>query len=404
MEDIISQGEHRRPPSRLRRLAVAAALVAVAALVVIEHLPPSGRPARPPHAHHVRIAGGVGERSFPVRLRVEGPATLPSGLAGPTVIWAGNERLPLTGSRPAWFWPAKGRIRPITGLPGDRYGYAFTRVGGGWAVLPDEVGSASFGPAVPVFYLPNGSGTADMIGVADQVASAATSHALWLTNYPPHANLTEAIGVAQEFTTNGLSVGRPVLLPAGYELMRGTKRGLLLQAVASGPKGWVRLWNPASARFTATFTSMVAASADAVAYTSPNCVSACPVHVLNLATGYKLTVRVPRGYSVTAAAFSPDGQYLALQVIFGDGVHSEALAVRLEVASLANGRLMVVPHTWTGAGALTGFGWPGNDDDLVAKLKLGPGVRMAFWAPGARSFPIASVEGGQNPADIVVGG
>ncbi len=267
MEDIISQGDDRRPPSHRRRLVVGLAVVAVAALVVVEHLPHSA-PAKRQH-QHTAISAPHGEREFPVRLRVEGPATLPSGVVGPTVVWVRTERLPLTGPRPVWFWPAKGRVRPITGLPSDRYGYSFTKVGGGWAVLPDEVGSASFGPAVPVFYLPVGSGTADMIGVADQVAPAETRHALWLINYPPHAPLTKAIGVAQEFTTNGLSVGRPVLLPAGHALVRGTKRGLLLAPVATGGQT-VRLWNPATSRFTATFKAVAAASADAIAYTAPS--------------------------------------------------------------------------------------------------------------------------------------
>ena len=45
MEDVISQGDDRRPPSRWRRLAVASALVVVAALVLVEHLPHSA-PAR----------------------------------------------------------------------------------------------------------------------------------------------------------------------------------------------------------------------------------------------------------------------------------------------------------------------------------------------------------------------
>ncbi len=114
LEDVISQGGDRRPPSRRRRLAVAAALVAVAALVVAKHLPPGAHQAS---HRQPRPAAAGRERSVPVRVRVEGPATLPSGVVGPTVIWAATERLPLTGSRPAWFWPTKGRVRPITGLP-----------------------------------------------------------------------------------------------------------------------------------------------------------------------------------------------------------------------------------------------------------------------------------------------
>jgi hypothetical protein len=400
MEDIISQGDDRRPPNRWRRIAIVVAVLAVGGLVVVEHLPHSAAPARHPARHSAAPKG----KSVRVSIHVEGPATLPSGVTGPTVKWASTGRLPLTGARPAWFWPAKGRIRPIAGLPSDRYGYSFTRVGGGWAVLPDEVGSASFGPAVPVFFLPNGSHTVDMIGVADQVAPADNRHALWLVNYPPHTPLLTAVGLAQEFTTNGLSAGRPLLLPAGYELVRGTKRGLLLapvQPIADGRT--VRLWDPVTERFTASYNAVVAASADAVAYIAPRCTSGCPVHVLNLVTGYKLALRVPSGHTVTDAQFSPDGRYLALEVSAGESSDSSTLEVQLEVASLATGHLTVLPHTWATGDPMTGLGWPGNDDRLVVKLNTGSEVQMAFWAPGHRSLAIAFVKGGQNPADVVVG-
>lgn len=401
MEDIIIQGDDRRPPSRRRRLIVGLALVAVAALVVVEHLPHSA-PAKRQHPH-AAISARHGERSFPVRLRVEGPAMLPGGLVGPTVVWAGTERLPLTGPRPVWFWPVKGRVRPITGLPSDRYGYSFTRVGGGWAVLPNEVGLAGYGSAKPVFFLPNGSHTVEMIGAAEQVAPAEYRHALWLVSYPADTPLVKARGLAQELTTNGLSVRPPLLLPAGYELVRGTKRGLLLAPVAPSAGGQsVQLWNPATSRFTATFKTVVAASADAVAYTTPRCAS-CQVHVLNLVTGYKLTLLVPLGHTVTDAAFSPDGRYLALEVSAGESSDSSSLEVQLEVASLASGHLTVLPHTWATGDPMTGLGWPDNDDDLVAKLNTGSEVQMAFWAPGHRSLAIASVRGNQNPADMVVG-
>jgi hypothetical protein len=165
----------------------------------------------------------------------------------------------------------------------------------------------------------------------------------------------------------------------------------------------VRLWNPVTGRFTATYNALVAASADTIAYTTPHCASACPVHVLNLATGYKLTVRVQPGHEVTQAVFSPDGRYLALQVSAGESSDGEALEVQLEVAALATGRLTVLPHTWATGDPLTGLGWPGSDDSLVLKLSSGSQVQMAFWAPGVRSVAVADVSADANPADIVVG-
>jgi hypothetical protein len=192
------------------------------------------------------------------------------------------------------------------------------------------------------------------------------------------------------------------LLPAGHELVRGTKRGLLLAPVATGGQS-VQLWNPATSRFVATYHSVVAASADTVAYVQPSCALTCLVHVVNLATGYKLTLMVPQGHVVTDAAFSPDGRYLALEVSAGESSDSSSLEVQLEVASLATGKLTVLPHTWATGDPMTGLGWPGNDDGLVAKLDTGSSVQMAFWAPGARSLAVANLGAAANPADIVVG-
>ena len=61
-----------------------------------------------------------------------------------------------------------------------------------------------------------------------------------------------AVGIAREHYTIGgfYSVGMALLpLPSGYELLRGTKGGLLLQSVAPSASGeGVRLWTPLSAK------------------------------------------------------------------------------------------------------------------------------------------------------------
>jgi hypothetical protein len=247
MEDVISQGEDRRPPSRLRWLAVGVAVVVVAGLVVAEHLPHLA-PAR--HRRPVFTAVQPARISFPVRIRVQGPGTLPNEVAGPTIVRIGTERLVLTGSPLAWFWPAKGRIRPLTGFAAEQPGYEFTRLDSGWVVVPAAVGSPSPGSPAPVFYLPDGARTAKLLGVANQVAPAESINALWLVSYPAHADPTMAVGVARQYTTGGQPVGQPVPLPDGYELLRGTKGGLLLQPVApSAADEGVRLWNPLTAKF-----------------------------------------------------------------------------------------------------------------------------------------------------------
>jgi hypothetical protein len=247
VEDIISQGGDRRPPSRRRRLAVAAALVVVATLVVVEHRPHAG-PVR--HRPPVFTAVQQARISFPVTIRLQGPATLPNGAVGPTTVRVGTERLALTGSPAAWFWPARGRIRPMTGFAAEQPGYEFTRADGGWVVVPAEVGSPSPGSGAPVFYLPDGVRTAKLLAVANQFAPAEASNALWLVSYPAHADPTMAVGIARQYTTSGRPVGQPVPLPGGYELLRGTKGGLLLQPVSPSAAGeGVRLWNPLTAKF-----------------------------------------------------------------------------------------------------------------------------------------------------------
>ena len=65
---------------------------------------------------------------------------VPDGIGGRTVPWADSLRLPVSGTRPAWFSPGTGRFEPIGGLPADSSGYQFTRVSGGWAV---QAGSAA---------------------------------------------------------------------------------------------------------------------------------------------------------------------------------------------------------------------------------------------------------------------
>jgi hypothetical protein len=247
MEDVISQGEDRRPPSRRRRLAVIVAVVAVAALIVVEHLPHAS-PARH-HRHYVTVAQPA-RISFPVTIRVQDPVRLPNGITGPTVVRVGTERLALAGPHASWFWPARGRIRPISGFAAEQPGYEFTRMDGGWVVVPAEVGSPSPGSAASVFFLPDGARTAKLITVASQVAPAQASNALWLVIYPAHADPTMAVGVARQYSTSGRPLGLPVPLPIGYELLRGTKGGLLLQPVAPSADGTkIRLWSPVTRRF-----------------------------------------------------------------------------------------------------------------------------------------------------------
>ena len=99
--------------------------------------------------------------------------------------------MPVSGTQPAWFWPATGRAETIGGLPAHDSGYQFTRVGGGWAVQADETfcgGGDCAVPPGPVWFLGNGAQSAIPVGTADLIAPAAGTDALWLTSYFPTAS------------------------------------------------------------------------------------------------------------------------------------------------------------------------------------------------------------------------
>jgi hypothetical protein len=127
------------------------------------------------------------------------------------------------------------------------------------------------------------------------------------------------------------------------------------------------------------------------------------VQVLNLATGRQVSVELPAASSVSNAAFSPDGSFLAVQLGFSDDTDDGAMAVRLELASTASGHLTAVPQTWVSSDALVGFGWAASSDSLVAELNFTTKVQLASWRPGASRLAIAVLRPGHNPAPLVIG-
>jgi hypothetical protein len=405
-EDILRQGGDREPgrwPGRLVAVAVAAVILAVVAL----HLP-HGRPAPVPHRSPVSTAGAAGRAPLPVPgSAVPGLPGQPNGVVGPFAPWAGSLRLLVTGQRPAWFWPATGRVQPIGGLPPDRAGYVFTRSGSGWAVQPDAAvqpgcGSCA-GPSLPVYYLADHAPAVTKVGSADRVAPGATSGALWLTSYPRGADLGTTAGTADEISVAGPPLGPRLRIPAGYAIDRATDRGLLLAPVIRpGGQTAYELWDPAAAKVSRVFGGVLAASSTEIAWL-PRCVQRCRLEILNLAAGRQTAVQLPPGSSVANGAFSTDGDYLALQVTLGSGSDDGALAMQLEVAAVASGHLTVVPGTWASSDALVGFGWPDGSDRLVAELTFTTKVQLASWRPGAARLAVAALRRDQNPTALVVG-
>jgi hypothetical protein len=309
------------------------------------------------------------------------------------------------GSRPAWLYPATGRMRRIGGLPPARSDYVFTRVMGGWAVQPGAgAGPWCAGCAVrplPVYFLADRASSARLVGLANRVAPAAEPGAVWLTSYPagPHGT-GGAAGFAQEFSGAGEPLGPRLPLPAGYVIDAATDRGLLLTGARRGAPAY-DLWNPSSRQVTRTFRSVIAASADKIAWT-PRCVARCLVRVLDLSTGRTTRIALVGG-SAARGAFSPDGRLLALAVSIGNGGDGGSTAMQLQVASVPGGRLTAVPGTWASSDALSGFGWPAGDDSLVAELSFMTKVQVASWRPGSSRLAVTVIRPRQRPNDLVVG-
>ncbi|HEY5016214.1 MAG TPA: hypothetical protein VIJ82_24055 [Streptosporangiaceae bacterium] len=406
MPDMLSQGDEREPSPRRRRLAALAVLVGAVTALIVTHLPhhqPAA--ARPP-----RPAASSGPPSPAVSgSAVPGQAlpAEPDGILGRTLPWEAGLRLPVAGARPTWFSPATGRSQVIGGLPPAPSGYQFTRLGGGWAV---QAGSAGWpgcancaGKPLPVYYLADHQRSAIPIGVADDVAPGASASTLWLTTFPPGADLSAASGMAQEISLRRAQPRPVVRLPAGYVIDQGTRRGLLL-APAIGHAGITtyRLWQPGTAQAGRTFASVIAASAAEIAW-APRCSPVCRMQVLNLTTSRDTVVALPAGSSAANGAFSPDGGYLALQVSFSSGGDGGAPAMQLEVASVATGRLSLVPGTFISSDAMVGFGWPAGSDSLVAELSFTTKVQVAAWRPGAARLAVAVVRPPGSPTALIVG-
>jgi hypothetical protein len=394
--DILSQGEGRESGPWPRRVAAAAALVLVA--VTIVHYLPRSR-------HGTARPAAVTATPLPTAVSGDaGVAAEPDGITGQISSWPDGLRLPATGERPAWFWPATGQAVPIGGLPPQRSGYKFIRATGGWAVQAGpaaQVGCGSCaGPPRAVSFLADHAQAVTQVGLADAVAPGVAG-SLWLTSYPPDAEPRTAAGMAREVSITGRPLGPQLRLPAGYLIEQGTDRGLLLAPVAQDSGTMPdTLWDPAPPQPSRAFAGVIAASATQIAWVPP-CVGRCRVQVLNLATSRQASIELPAASSVANAAFSPDGSFLAIQVSFSDDSDDGELAVQLELVSMASGRLTTVPQTWVSSDALVGFGWPASSDSLVAELNFTTKVQLAAWRPGERRLSIAALRP-HHPATLVI--
>jgi hypothetical protein len=400
--DVLSQGGDRERGPWPRRIAAAAVLV-LAAVVIVQHLPRS----RPGTARPARVAATA---TAPVAASgaaepTAGLAAEPDGITGRALSWPGGLRLPAAGQRPAWFWPGTGQVVPISGLSPQRSGYQFIRAAGGWAVQAGPGIQAGCGkcaePQRAVYFLADHAPSVTRVGLADAVAPGAAG-VLWLTSYPPDADPGTAAGTVQEVSIAGRPLGPPLRLPAGYLIEQATDRGLLLAPAAPRPGAMAyQLWDPAAPQASRTFEAVIAASATQIAW-APPCAARCRVLVLNLATGRQVTAELPAGRSAASAAFSPDGSFLAVEVSFSSEADDGGQAVELELESMASGRLMTLPGTSLSSDALVSFGWPASSDSLVAELAFTTKVQLASWRPGAGQLAVAVLRPQQSSASLVI--
>ena len=164
-DDVISQGDDREPSPWPRRLAVIAAVVAVAVGGIVYLTRPGHGRTAASGAHPTPATSSAASASNPGAAPLVEPVPAgPNGIIGHTVPWEDSLRLPITGRQPAWYSPASGRSEAIGGLPADSSGYQFTRVGGGWAVQADAAATTACGDCAgaprPGWFLADGAQSA----------------------------------------------------------------------------------------------------------------------------------------------------------------------------------------------------------------------------------------------------
>ena len=399
MDDILTGGVERGPAWRRRGL-VAAVIVAAAGIVVLRHLP--GDQHKPASRTQPQVVS-----SEPLPRVMPGRAGVRDGVSGLALRLMRGVRLPVSGPRPFWFWPATGRSDPIRGLPVTGASYSFTRASGGWAVTRGALARPQckicMQAPLPVYFLADGASQARWVGIADSVAPAATAGSVWLTSDrqgddPGHAAIT-----AREVGANGHSLGPAVRLPAGYAIDGATVRGLLLAPAVprDGPAAFI-LWNPGAGQAGRRFGTVLAVSARHIAWL-PRCARRCAVEVADTETGRVITVRQPTGQVAVSAMFSPDESYLAVQVGPDFASTASGEATQLDVVSLRTGQVAAVPGTRASGGALVAFGWPGDNDTLVAALSFPARVQLSAWHPGAPRSDVVALEPGPGAAALVLG-
>jgi hypothetical protein len=272
-------------------------------------------------------------------------------------------------------------------------GYAFTRVPGGWAITTLLAGWTCpphcWNPAC---FVVDGSTHATRIGIGLALDAAARPGEVWLLSYARNiVNTAKASATIRLFSTTGRALGPHYSLPAGYLLVRGIGRYLLL---TQGPppntsnsdlNSAAVLWDPRPGRIVDRFPCVIDAGPDEIAV-SPRC-HGCHLMLLNVLTGRSVTTPIPAG--PTTGGFTDDGALLVTRLP----------SAQLAVYNTGSRALTVIPGTALDNSDWQTFGWLNGSHTPVIAAGSGrdfttgpPGPdQLAYWQPGDTQLRIATV-------------
>lgn len=299
-------------------------------------------------------------------------------------------------SRVEWYSTASQSTQAIGGIP-DLPVYRFTRVPGGWSVAlllvaftcPPHCWNGQY-------FVADGSAQATKIGTGFELLASDRPGEVWLLSYPrTMVSTAKASATIQLFSTTGQALGQSYRLPAGYLLVRGVGRYLLLSrrwwtgSTTNDVPYSAVLWDPRSKRIVGRFPSVVDAGPDEVAW-SPQC-RGCHVRLLNVLTGKSVMTPVPGGQSAGLdGTFTDDATLLAVRLRSG----------QLAVYDTGSRALTVIPGTALSDKNWQTFGWLNGSHMLVVTSvpggRAGP-RQLAYWQPGDARLRIATVT---NPSEI----
>jgi hypothetical protein len=314
-------------------------------------------------------------RATPARPASVSPPPPVTGPAGAEVLAIGQQL--------AWLDVGSGQVTTITAVPSvpeDGFADAAVGLASGTAVLALSAGTCQACSPAPgtIYYVPRASARAERIGAANWLAQAASDRSLWVIGDRAGASPVSAEW-AQAIDDTGRSLTPRIDLPAGTDLYRGVRDGMLLRTRS----GTWEIWNPARRAVTARFRRVIASTADRIAWLDGR-----RVIVTSLSTGAMRTLRIQvrTRAGIDQAAFSPDGTRLALAVGHYSGAAPNAAVLyrTVTVADVSSGQLTSVPGANFAATDLSAVGWSSNGRWLLLATGEGTGnTRLFRWRPGA---------------------